>query len=238
VNATRVREIYTGVRCRRLHRPLSARCPSVVPDPLSYACITTRSPPPGSRSCCVARGAEGLVCPCSEPQSGVIPDLRILGETISGRGAHAAESPALRGFHGPGRTRTSDLRIMSYVSGRAPWSAEAVFRTWKCPKALSSRQFGRYFGRRFPPAPVLPGCHPTLSQSCFTRRGKRGIGPGPTAPPRPSRRSGYRPSRARSRGIPVVPALAVACGERVATRSCPVVEQLQRRLHAPVEDPV
>ena len=48
------------------------------------------------------------------------PTYGFLGETTSGRQVQASESPALRGFHGPGRTRTCVLRIMSYVSGVAP----------------------------------------------------------------------------------------------------------------------
>ena len=59
---------------------------------------------------------------------------RILGETISGRPVQASESPALRGFHGPGRTRTCVLRIMSYAPGVRPYSPEGLFRAWRRPE--------------------------------------------------------------------------------------------------------
>jgi hypothetical protein len=54
--------------------------------------------------------------------------------TMSGRGAQPAESPALRGFHGPGRTRTCDRRIMSYASGVRPYLPEGLFRASKRPE--------------------------------------------------------------------------------------------------------
>ena len=72
----------------------------------------------------------------AQPRPGRTPALRILAGDGFGRYALARESPALRGFHGPGRTRTCVLRIMSYVPGVEPWCAETVFRAWKCPNVL------------------------------------------------------------------------------------------------------
>ena len=64
---------------------------------------------------------------------------------------------------GPGWTRTTDRRIMSYVSGVPPCSAETVFRAWKCSVDIS--------GDGFAPARVLPGGHPALPHSCFYAKG-------------------------------------------------------------------
>ena len=90
---------------------------------------------------------------CGRAIPGTDSHRRILGETISGRQVQAIESPALRGFHGPGRTRTCVLRIMSYVSGVEP----CLLRGHSCLEmlsaVLSSRQFGRRFGRWFPCRP-------------------------------------------------------------------------------------
>ena len=62
---------------------------------------------------------------------------------------------ACRAFpSGPGRTRTCDRRIMSYVSGVEPSSAEGPISCLEVLLVpLSSRQFGRYFGRWFRVAP-------------------------------------------------------------------------------------
>jgi hypothetical protein len=98
------------------------------------------------RFCCI--GATGV-----EPATFSAPAIR--DQTAAGRAADPPLSAFLSGYngdtvftplkrkprfaglsYGPGRTRTSDLRIMSYVSGVEPGSAETVFGAWKCPSTL------------------------------------------------------------------------------------------------------
>jgi hypothetical protein len=64
-----------------------------------------------------------------------LPTSGFLGRLFLGAAA-TNRTPRFAGFHGPGRTRTRDLRIMSYASGGEPCSAETVFRAWTCPNVL------------------------------------------------------------------------------------------------------
>ena len=71
---------------------------------------------------------------CGRATLGTNCHRRILRETALGDAFEQMESPALRDFHGSGRTRTCVLRIMSYVSGVEHSSAKGMFRAWRCPQ--------------------------------------------------------------------------------------------------------
>jgi hypothetical protein len=123
-----------------------------------------------ARRCCgtyFAREAAARRAACGQAIPGTESHQRILGETFSRRQVQARESPALRGFHGPGRTRTCDRRIMSCVPGVAP----CLLRPYSVPGGVLRRpEFSavREIFREtvLAPAPVLPRDHPALPHSC------------------------------------------------------------------------
>jgi hypothetical protein len=140
------------------------------------------SPPDeGSRPGVASASAFGVRSPGTARKPRLTPSPRRRSMTRPSTSVNARRNMRRREpllSSGPGRTRTSDLRIMSYVPGIRPYSSEGLFRAWKRPEfcwVLGSS--GDVSGDGFVSSSDHLSLPPAAFTSAYTRLRRRGPAP-------------------------------------------------------------